>query len=126
MKEWIKKVFGFGIASFFSDFSHEMTVSLIPVLVTQFVGPAQAPFFLGIISSLTDAFAAFLRLIAGFVSDHLQRKKPLIAVGYAMSAVFQRWLDLRIRYGGCSVTGYYHSREVGYANHHVMRLLQPR
>lgn len=45
MKAWIKKVFGFGLASLLSDFSHEMTVSLIPVIVAQFVGTAQAPFF---------------------------------------------------------------------------------
>lgn len=88
MKTWIKKTFGFGLASFFSDFSHEMTVSLIPLLVTQFVGPAQAPFFLGIISSISDAFASFLRLVAGFLSDRLSRKKPLIMLGYCMSALF--------------------------------------
>lgn len=88
MKTWIKKIFGFGLASFFSDFSHEMTVSLIPLLVAQFVGAAQAPFFLGIISSISDAFASFLRLFAGFISDRLSRKKPLIMLGYGMSALF--------------------------------------
>lgn len=74
MKTWIKKVYGFGIASFLSDFSHEMTVSLVPILVAQLVGLTQAPFFLGIIS--------------GFLSDRLPRKKPLIAIGYGISAVF--------------------------------------
>lgn len=88
MKSWIKKVFGFGLASFFSDFSHEMTISLIPVLVAQFVGAAQAPFFLGIISSISDAFASFLRIISGFLSDRISRKKPLIMLGYGMSALF--------------------------------------
>lgn len=88
MKTWIKKIFGFGLASFFSDFSHEMTVSLIPLLVAQFVGQAQAPFFLGIISSISDAFASFLRLVSGFLSDRLSRKKPLIMLGYGMSALF--------------------------------------
>lgn len=88
MKPWIQKIIGFGLASFFSDFSHEMTVSLIPTLVAQFVGAAQAPFFLGIISSLTDAFAAFLRLFSGYLSDRISRKKPLIALGYALSAIF--------------------------------------
>lgn len=88
MKNWIKKIFGFGLASFLSDFGHEMTVSLIPVLVAQFVGAAQAPFFLGIISSISDAFASFLRIFAGYVSDIVARKKPLIMVGYCLSAVF--------------------------------------
>lgn len=88
MKKWINKVFGFGLASFLSDFSHEMTVSLIPTLVAGFVGPAQAPFVLGIISSTTDAFASFLRLFSGYMSDKISHKKPLIAIGYGISAVF--------------------------------------
>lgn len=88
MKTWIKKVFGFGLASFFSDFSHEMTISFIPVLVTQLVGPVQAPFILGIISSISDSFASFLRLVSGYISDRIWHKKPLIAFGYLLSAVF--------------------------------------
>jgi len=92
MKIWIKKVFGFGLASFFSDFSHEMTISFIPVVVGQFVGPAQIPFVLGIVASVSDAFASFLRLTAGFLSDRLERKKPLIMLGYAMSGLFSTLL----------------------------------
>ncbi len=88
MKNWINKVFGFGLASFLSDFSHEMTVSLIPTLVSGFVGPAQAPLALGIISSTTDAFASFLRLFSGYMSDKISHKKPLIAIGYGVSAAF--------------------------------------
>src|SRR5579872_1863495 len=88
MKRWIKNIFGFGLASFFGDFSHEMTISLVPVLVTQFVGPALAPFYLGIIASISDAFASFLRIIAGFLTDRLPRKKPLIMFGYGIAALF--------------------------------------
>lgn len=88
MKSWIKKIFGFGLASFFGDFNHEMTISLIPILVAQFVGPARAPLFLGFISSLSDACASLVRLISGFLTDRLPRKKPLIVIGYAITAVF--------------------------------------
>lgn len=88
MKQWIKKIWGFGLASFFSDVSHEMTVSLIPIIVGQFVGPAYVPFALGVIASISDAFASFLRLFSGVLSDRIARKKPLIALGYAMSGFF--------------------------------------
>lgn len=88
MKTWIKKIFGFGLASFLCDLSHEMTISLIPILVAQFAGAAQAPLFLGVISSIGDAFASFLRLTSGFLSDRLSRKKPLIMLGYGISALF--------------------------------------
>jgi MFS family permease len=88
MNSWVYQVAGFGLASFLSDFNHEMTVSFIPTIVAQFVEAAQVPLFLGIISSIADACAAFLRLGSGFVSDRLERKKPLIAFGYACSAIF--------------------------------------
>ena len=88
MKNWVKKIFGFGLASFFGDVSHEMTISLIPILVAQFVGVDKAPLFLGIISSACDAFASFLRLISGFLTDRLPRKKPLIMFGYGIAALF--------------------------------------
>lgn len=88
MKTWIKKVFGFGLASFFGDFSHEMTISLVPILVTQFVGAAQAPFYLGLIASLTGAFASLLRIFSGILTDRIPRKKPLIAFGYGIAALF--------------------------------------
>lgn len=92
MKTWIKKVFGFGLASYLSDFSHEMTVSFIPTIVEGFVGTAQAPFILGIISSATDACAGFLRIVSGYVSDHIVHKKPLIALGYGISATFSTFI----------------------------------
>lgn len=88
MQHWIKKTVGFGIASFLSDCSHEMTISFIPMLVSHFVGAAQAPFFLGVIASLSDAFASFLRIIAGFITDKMVHKKPLIMIGYGISALF--------------------------------------
>lgn len=88
MQTWIKKVFGFGIASFFADVSHEMTVSFIPILVAQFVPPPSVPFFLGVIASLSDAFASFLRLFSGYISDITMHKKPLIAFGYGIAALF--------------------------------------
>lgn len=100
MKSWIKKIFGFGVASFLSDFSHEMTISLVPILVAQFVGQEQAPFFLGVIASLSDAFASFLRLIAGYLTDRLSRKKPLIMIGYALSAFFSTMVGFAHSVGG--------------------------
>lgn len=88
MKIWIKKIFGFGLASFFSDFSHEMTLSFVPILVGQFIDPAHVPFYLGLISSLTDAFASFLRIFSGYISDRISHKKYLIATGYFITALF--------------------------------------
>ncbi len=88
MKSWIKKVFGFGAASLLSDVSHEMTITLIPTLVALLVGDADAPLFIGIIASITEAVASFLRICSGILSDSLHKKKPLIIAGYGISTLF--------------------------------------
>lgn len=77
-----------------------MTISLVPVLVTQFVGTSQAPFYLGLIASLTGVFASFLRIFAGFLTDRFSRKKPLIALGYALSALFSTLVGFARSIGG--------------------------
>jgi MFS family permease len=92
MKSWIKKIFGFGLASLLSDFSHEMTISLVPVIVAQFVHHDYIPLFLGVLASTTEAFASFLRIFSGYFTDKIANKKPLIAVGYALSALFSTLL----------------------------------
>lgn len=88
MRKWIKKIFGFGLASFFGDLSHEMTISLVPILVFHLVGQAQMPFFLGLIAGLSSFFSSFLRIISGLLADKLTHKKPLIVLGYAVTALF--------------------------------------
>lgn len=88
MKTWIKKVLGFGVASFLADLSHEMTISFIPLLVNQLVPVGQGPYFLGIIASISEFSASIIRLCSGYLTDVIAHKKILIVLGYGIAAVF--------------------------------------
>ena len=101
-----------------------MTVSLIPGVVAQFVGISQAPFYLGIISSITDAFASFLRLFSGFLSDRLSNKKTLIAIGYGMSALFSSLVGFAHSIWGVLLYRTYHLQEVACESLRVTPSLQ--
>lgn len=86
---WLNKnIMGFGLASFLSDLSHEMTTLIFPLFITNLVGASLAPFYLGLISGFADAGASFMRIFFGYLSDKICRRKPFIAVGYVMSCVF--------------------------------------
>ncbi|MDA8382755.1 MAG: MFS transporter [Betaproteobacteria bacterium] len=75
-----------GFVSLFNDFSSEMVVPLIPVLLATVL--AAGPVALGLVEGAADAVAAFLKLWSGRHSDVLGgRRKPLTLSGYLLSNV---------------------------------------
>lgn len=76
-------VVGIGLASLFSDLSHEMATAALPLL---FAGLGGASASLGLIEGVADGLASFAKLLSGHYSDRLARRKPLAVVGYAVTA----------------------------------------
>ncbi|MDA8095385.1 MAG: MFS transporter [Betaproteobacteria bacterium] len=75
-----------GFVSLFNDFSSEMVVPLIPILLATLL--AAGPVALGLVEGVADAVAAFLKLWSGRHSDVLGgRRKPLTLSGYLLSNV---------------------------------------
>jgi MFS family permease len=88
-KHWLTKdLLGFGLASFFNDFSHEMAISILPLFVEQLIGSAGAPLALGIINGISNAVSSFTKVYSGFISDRLANIKPLLVIGYAVTPLF--------------------------------------
>jgi MFS family permease len=85
-----RNVFFLGLVSFFNDFSAEMVQSVMPVFLTTVLGtPA---FFVGLIEGTADALASVFRLISGWMSDKIgKRKKPAI-LGYSLSTLTRLFL----------------------------------
>lgn len=81
-------VIGFSLASFFSDISYEMTTAALPRLMTELVGSSLAPQFLGFLTGFSDVIASFFKLLIGWLSDSINRRKPFIFLGYAIATVF--------------------------------------
>jgi len=74
-----------GLVSFFNDISSEMLFPIMPIFLTQVLG---APVFVvGIIEGVAEGIASFSKMLFGYVSDKLQKRKPFVVTGYASSSI---------------------------------------
>ena len=82
---WINStVLGIGLASLFSDWSHEIATAVLPAFLASF-GAAAA--WLGLIEGVSDGLSSFAKMASGFYTDKLQRRKPIAVVGYLVTAL---------------------------------------
>jgi MFS family permease len=70
--------------SFFADASSEMLYPVFPIFVTQTLGASAA--ILGLIEGIAEGTAAIGKAISGRLADR-RKRRPMIALGYAISAV---------------------------------------
>ena len=73
-----------GLTSFFSDFGHEMATAILPVFLV-FVGGSAA--LLGLIEGVADASISFMKLLSGWYSDFIGKRKPFAVIGYFLTAI---------------------------------------
>ncbi len=77
---WLNKnILAMAWAAFFSDFSHEMATSVLPSFLASIGGSAA---LLGLIEGLADASTSLMKILSGWYSDYLARRKPFAMVGY--------------------------------------------
>ena len=80
-----RNVIALGVVSFFTDVSSEMIYPLLPVFLTATLGADAA--FVGAIEGAAETTAALLKLASGWWSDKVQRRKPLVVIGYTIASV---------------------------------------
>jgi MFS family permease len=76
-------VFGIGMASLFSDLSHETVTSILPTMLLSMGVFAGA---LGTIDGIADGFSSLAKVYGGYWTDRLHRRKPLCEAGYGIMA----------------------------------------
>lgn len=79
---WNSTVLAIGMASLFSDWSHETATTILPAFLVSLGGTAAA---LGLIEGVSDGLSSFAKLGFGWYSDRLHRKKPLAVAGYFLT-----------------------------------------
>lgn len=67
------------------DISSEMIHALLPLFLT--VGLGASVVLVGVIEGVAEATAAIAKVLSGYLSDRIGRRKPLILVGYALGAL---------------------------------------
>jgi MFS family permease len=83
---WLNRgVAGIGLASFFSDVSHEVPTSLLPALLTTTLGaPAAA---LGTIEGIADGLSGVAKVAGGALADDPARRRATAMGGYTATSI---------------------------------------
>lgn len=76
-------VVGLGLVSMFTDLSSEMIYPLIPVFLTTTLGAGALA--LGVIEGIAESTAAILKVVSGWWTDTVKRRKPFIFAGYGIA-----------------------------------------
>ncbi len=77
-------VLGIGLASLFSDWSHEIATTVMPAFLAT-MGVAAA--WLGLIEGVSDGLSSFAKMASGYYTDKLPRRKPIAVAGYLVTAL---------------------------------------
>ncbi|MDR3405632.1 MAG: MFS transporter [Chthoniobacter sp.] len=82
---WLNRtVLGIGLASLFSDWSHEIATAVMPTFLAT-MGVAAA--WLGLIEGVSDGLSSFAKMGSGYYTDKLRRRKPIAVCGYIVTAL---------------------------------------
>ncbi len=82
---WLNRtVLGIGLASLFSDWSHEIATTVLPAFLAT-MGAAAA--WLGVIEGVADGLSSLTKMASGFYTDKLPRRKPIAIFGYLVTAL---------------------------------------
>lgn len=82
---WLNRtVLGIGLASLFSDWSHEIATTVMPAFLAT-MGVAAA--WLGLIEGVSDGLSSFAKMASGYYTDRLRRRKPIAVAGYVVTAL---------------------------------------
>jgi MFS family permease len=82
---WLNRtVLGIGLASLFSDWSHEIATAVLPTFLAT-MGVAAA--WLGFIEGISDGLSSFAKMASGYYTDRFQRRKPIAVAGYVVTAL---------------------------------------
>jgi MFS family permease len=92
-----RNVFWAGVSSFFMDVSSEMVYSLVPIFLSSVLHVNRA--VIGVIEGVAETTASTLKMGAGWLSDKLGKRKPLMLFGYSVSTLSRPLLALANGWG---------------------------
>lgn len=85
-RRWLSRsVLAIGVASLCSDLSHEMATTILPVFLATEIGATALA--LGAIEGIADGLASYFKLVGGWWTDRVGRRKPVAVSGYLVTTV---------------------------------------
>ena len=87
-----RNVWVMGWVSFLNDISSEMIYPIVPIFLKNVLGAA--PAIIGLIEGIAESTASLLKLVSGWISDRLHKRKAFVGVGYSLSGISKLLLGL--------------------------------
>ena len=82
-KAGLRNVFAMGLVSFFTDFSTEMILGILPLYIVNNLGASKA--ILGTIEGSAELISYSMRMVSGSLSDKIGKRKIFVLIGYGLS-----------------------------------------
>ncbi len=86
-----------GWASLLTDVASDMIYPLLPDFLTRTLGAG--PVTLGLIEGVAESTASVTKMISGWWSDRVRRRKPLVVAGYSIAAVARPLVGMATGWG---------------------------
>lgn len=80
-----KNIFILGLVSLFTDLSSQMVFPLIPLFLTTVLGTGA--YAVGIVEGAAETTASLLKVVSGYWSDKIKKRKPFLLFGYSLSSI---------------------------------------
>jgi MFS family permease len=81
----MRNVTALGLVSFFTDFSTEMVLGVLPLFIIASLGASRA--ILGVIEGSSELTSYAFRMVSGSLSDKIGRRKIFVIAGYSLSTI---------------------------------------
>jgi len=86
-----KNILLLGFVSLLNDISSEIIQPVLPIFIASLGGGSLA---VGLIGGISDGLPSLFKVLAGYWSDRLGKRKPLVVAGYALSALGKLFLPV--------------------------------
>jgi len=80
-----RNIFILGLVSLFTDLSSQMVFPLIPLFLTTVLGVGACA--VGIVEGAAETTASLLKVVSGYWSDKIKKRKPFLLFGYSLSSI---------------------------------------
>jgi len=80
-----RNIFLLGLISLFTDVSSQMVFPLIPLFLTTVLGASACA--VGVVEGAAETTASLLKVVSGYWSDKIKKRKPFVLLGYSLSSI---------------------------------------
>jgi MFS family permease len=88
----LRNILALGLVSFFTDFSTEMVLGILPLFIVNNLGASRA--ILGAIEGSAELVSYAFRMISGSLSDKVGKRKIFVLAGYGVSTACRPFFAL--------------------------------